>query len=202
MSEMTPDQFRRLSRLALLGLPLVVFAFDFVLLLVTYQALASIVPSLLGEVAAHPARFAAWVTLAQAPISIAAMLISSPRVRTALRGKGETSDPPAPPAPVGRRRILVSARDRAANVAGWAIAALIVFGWLTDPGVAPVWPLVALTAAGPLLLTTSVTTMLWPLRRWRRNRLRNRPPHAEPSPDQVGETPNPALPDGGSTPGR
>jgi hypothetical protein len=57
--EMSPRMAGQLSPPLMLVLPLVLFALDFVILLVTYLVQASIVPGILGEVAVSPARYVA-----------------------------------------------------------------------------------------------------------------------------------------------
>ncbi|GID94721.1 hypothetical protein Adi01nite_41330 [Amorphoplanes digitatis] len=91
----------------------------------------------------------------------------------------------------GWRRIAFRVRDQGTEIAGRALAALIVFGRVADPGDARLWLLVAVTAVGPLLLVASVRRMFRPLRRWwrRRGRPRNAEPDGDPLPDQAGEAP-------------
>ncbi|MFU8873061.1 hypothetical protein [Micromonospora sp. SL4-19] len=113
MTEMSPRKVRRLGRLLMLGLPLFGFALDFVLLLVTYLVLASIAPSVLGEVAASPARFAAWIALVKLPMTLAYTLAVSWRGLMAVVTTGEVPDPPVRKG--WRRRV----RDWGQTSPGW-----------------------------------------------------------------------------------
>jgi hypothetical protein len=145
MVKVSPRMARRLSPPLMLVLPVVLFALDFVFLLVTYLVLASIVPGMLGEVAVSPARFAAWIALVQTPMSLAHMVVASWRRWMAMVSGGEVPDPPVRR---GWRRVLAWGTH-----AAWLVlAALIVFGRVADPGDAHVGLLVAVTALGPLLL--------------------------------------------------
>lgn len=192
MSEMNPREARRLSRLFLVGLPLFVFAIDFVHLLVTYLVLASIAPNVPGEVAVSPAVFAAWIALVKLPMTLACIVVVAGR---ALKAMVTTGDVPDPPVRKGWRRILVRVRDEATEVVVTVAGALIVFDHVADPGDAQVWQLVAVTAVGPFLLPKSVAGLFWLLRWWWQRRPSYRPRHARPNeehspdqPDQVGET--------------
>jgi hypothetical protein len=140
-------------------------AAEFVLLLVTYLLVASIAPGVLGEVAGSPARFAAWITLVRTPMLVAHMAAVSGRRWWVAVTTGEV---PESAEPEGRRRILATVRDWTADIAWSVIAALIVFERLADPGNAPRWQLVAVTAAGPFLLPK----LFWPLGWWRRRQKR------------------------------
>ncbi|MEU6077036.1 hypothetical protein [Micromonospora sp. NPDC047074] len=177
MAELSPRTIRQLGRLFMLLFPLFALAFDFVLILVTYLLLASVVPNVLGEVAVSPARFAAWIALVRLPMTLAHTLVVSWRAWKALVTTGEVPDPPVRK---GWRRILVEVRDRVANAAWSVLAALLVFDHVADPGNAHVCQLVAVTAVGPFLLLQSVTGLFWPLRWWWRRRHRYRARHANP----------------------
>ena len=149
----------RLGLPLLLGLPVFLFALDFVSLLATYLVLARIAPDLMGEVADSPARFAAWIALVQLPMALAHLLAVSWRGRPA---RDEVPDPP--------RRALVRARDWGSHAA-WAVAAaLIVFGYVADPGDAHLGWLVAVAAVVPLLLPRAVSGSARLLRWWWRHR--------------------------------
>ncbi len=167
MPEMDPREARRWGRLLLLGFPSFTFVVEFVLLFVTYLVLAPIAPSMLGEVAASPARFAAWVALVKVPMTLAHMLAVSWRSLVLLVTKGETLDHPARKE---LRRGLVLVRDWGADAVGFAVAALIVFDHVADPGDAWVWQLVVVTAVGPLLLSAFGKGLSWLLRWWWRRR--------------------------------
>ncbi|WP_231931661.1 hypothetical protein [Micromonospora echinospora] len=176
MAGMSPRTVRRLGRLLMLGLPLFVFALDFVLLLVTYLVLAPIVPNRLGEVAVSPARFAAWISLVKVPMALAYTLVLGWRGVMALT----TGEVPDPPVQKGWRRTLVKVRDWAADAAWSVMAALIVFDHVADPGNAHVWQLVAVTAVGPFLLPKSVKGLFWSLRWWWRRRHTYHARHTRP----------------------
>ncbi|MEO3780414.1 hypothetical protein ABGB16_27085 [Micromonospora sp. B11E3] len=177
MAEMSPHVARRLGRVFMLGFPLLGFAFDFVLILVTYLVLASAASNVLGEVAASPARFAAWVALVRLPMTLAYTLAVSWRRWMALVARGEVPDSPVRK---GWRRTLATVRDRGAEAAWWVMAALIVFNRVAHPGDAQVWQLVAVTAVGPLLLPASVRGLFRLLRWWWRRRRRDPARHATP----------------------
>lgn len=155
------------GRSLMIGIPLLVFALDFILLLITYLALAPIAPDVLGAVAVSPVRFAAWIALLQLPMALAHLLAVSWRGWVALLVGNEISDPPVRD---GWRRALIGVRDWTAHAAWWVLAALIVFHQVADPGSAHLWLLVALTAAGPLLVPRSVSGSARLLRRWWRRR--------------------------------
>ncbi|WP_326563500.1 hypothetical protein [Micromonospora peucetia] len=182
MAEMSPRKVRRLGRLFMLGFPLFELVFDFVLLLVTYLVLASIVPNVLGEVAVSPARFAAWIALVRLPMTLAYTLAVSWRGWMALVTRGEVLDPPVRK---GWRRALVRVRDWGADAAWSVMAALIVFDHVADPGDARVWQLVAATAVGPFLLPKSVRGLFWLLRWWWRRRRIYRARHARPDEETI-----------------
>jgi hypothetical protein len=166
MADKSPRMNGRLGPPLLVGLALFVFTLDFVILLVTYLVLGSIAPGLLGEVAVSPARFAAWLALVKLPIALAHMLAVSWRGWMAMATGNE---PPDLPVRTGRRRTLARVGGWAAEAAGSVTAALIVFGYVADPGDARLWQLVAVTVIGPFLLPKSVTGLVWLLRRpWRR----------------------------------
>ncbi|WP_223874084.1 hypothetical protein [Salinispora vitiensis] len=167
MAEMDPRELRWWGRLLLLGFPWFAFVVEFVLLFLTYLVLAPIAPSMLGEVAASPARFAAWVALVKVPMTLAHMLAVSWRSWVLLVTKGEILDHPARK---GWRRGLVIVRDSGVSAMGFVLAALIVFGHVADPGDAWVWQLVVVTAAGPLLLSAIGKGISWLLRWWWRRR--------------------------------
>jgi hypothetical protein len=158
----------------MLVLPLVLFALDFVFLLVTYLVLASIVPGMLGEVAVSPARFALWIALVRTPMSLAHMVVASWRRWMAVVTGGEVPDPPVRK---GWRRALTNVRDWGTHAAWWVLAALIVFGYVADPGDAHVWLLVAVTALGPFLLPRSLAGSVRLLRWWWRRRRTQRTAH-------------------------
>jgi hypothetical protein len=149
----------RLRLPLLLGLPVFVFALDFVSLLATYLVLARIAPGPMGEVAVSPARFAAWIALVQLPMALAHLLAVSWRGWLA---RGEVHDPP--------RRALVRARDWVLHATWAVVAALIVFGSVADPGDAHLGWLVAVTAVVPLLLPRAVSGSARLLRWWWRRR--------------------------------
>ncbi len=144
-----PAQNRRLSRWLLLLGPAIVFVFDLVLLLVTYLLVARIAPGVLGETAMSPAVLAVLVVAVKTPMTVAYQFLTSYRLWTAAVVRGEF---PEAPVPKGRRRMLVAVRDWAAEVVGWVAAVLIVVEFVAGAGDAPVGPLAAVTAAGPLLL--------------------------------------------------
>ncbi|MFG3685514.1 hypothetical protein [Micromonospora sp. NPDC047740] len=182
MAEMSPRKVRLLGWLLMLGLPLYGFALDFVLLLLTYVVLASIAPSVLGEVAASPARFAAWIVLVRLPMMLAYALAVGWRGWMALVIRGEFPDPPVRK---GWRRALVKVRDWGADAAWSVMAALIVFDHVADPGDAQVWQLVAVTAAGPFLLPESVKGLFWLLRWWWRRRHTSHARHGRPDEEPI-----------------
>ncbi|WP_241825493.1 hypothetical protein [Micromonospora sp. CB01531] len=182
MAEMSPRKVRRLGWLFMLGLPLFGCAVDFVLLLVTYVVLASIAPSVLGEVAASPARFAAWIALVRLPMMLAYTLAGSWRGLMALVTRGEVPDPPVQK---GWRRTLVKVRGWVADAAWSVMAALIVFDHVADPGDAHVWQLVVVTAVGPFLLPESVKGLFWLLRWWWRRRRTYHARHGRPDEEPI-----------------
>ncbi|WP_210774222.1 hypothetical protein [Micromonospora sp. U56] len=164
-------------------------AIDFVLLFVTYRVAARIAPDVLGEVAERPAAFAAWVAVVRLPMTLAYLVAASGRPLWTIMKTGEFPDRPERQ---GWRQFLTSVRDQGAELVATALAALIVFDRVADPGVDPVWPLVVVTVAGPWLLPMPVTVLIWLLRRWWRNQPDLRPRHAAPDddqPDQVGVSP-------------
>jgi hypothetical protein len=163
MSEMNPGERGRWGWLFVLVLPLLVFATDFVLFLVTYLLLASVAPNVLGAVAVSPAVFATWIALVKLPMTLAYIGAVSGRGLKAIMITGR---PPDPPVRKGRRRILVRVRDEAAEVVVTVAGALIVFEHVADPGDAQVWQLVAVTATGPFLLPKSVAGLSRLLRWW------------------------------------
>lgn len=178
MSGTEPQDVRRLSRLFLPSLPLLVFAVDFLLLLVSYLLLSLITPNVLGEVPARPALFAASIALAKLPITFFYILAVSRHDWTAMVTKGELLPPPVRK---GRRRIVARVRDYGMEVAAWVAAALIVLNYVIDPGKVQVWKLAAVTAAVPFLLPLAVKGLVWLIRRWWRSRPSYRPRHAAPS---------------------
>ncbi|MEV5767071.1 hypothetical protein AB0L34_21255 [Micromonospora sp. NPDC052213] len=182
MTEMSPHVVRRSGRLFMLVLPLFGFAVDFVLLLVSYLMLVAIAPDVLGEVAVSPARFAAWIALVRLPMTLAYTLTFSRHGWMAMVTTGEVPDPPVQK---GWRLALVRVRNWGAEVAWWVIAALIVFGYVADPGEAHVWQLVAVTAVGPFLLPESVKRLFQLLRWWWRRRHPSHARHAKPDEEPV-----------------
>ena len=158
---------RQMGRPLMIGVPLFVFALDFVVLLVTYLVLRPIAPDVLGDVAVSPARFAAWIALVQLPMTLAHMLAVTWRGWATLLIKDEVPDPPVRE---GRRRALLTVLDGVGHIAWSVSAALIVFGYVADPGSTHLWQLVALTAAGAFLVPRSVSGSARLLRRWWRRR--------------------------------
>jgi hypothetical protein len=165
--EISPLMARQMGRPLMIGVPLFVFALDFVFLLVTYLVLTPIAPDMLGDVAVSPARFAAWITLVKLPMTLAHILAGSWRSWMAMMTRGEAPDPPVPH---GWRHTLLRVLHRGADAAWTVIAALIVFNHVADPGDAHVWLLVVVTAAGPLLVPRSVSGPVQLLRWWWRRR--------------------------------
>ena len=68
-----------------------------------------------------------------------------------------------------------------------AVAALIAFGYVADPGVGQLWPLLAVTVAGPYLLPRIVAAPFRLLRWWWRKR------HPEHQPRHLAPDEEPAL---------
>jgi hypothetical protein len=174
---MSPLLVRQMGRSLMISAPLIVFAFDFVSLLVTYLVLTPIAPAVLGDVAGSPARFAAWITLVKLPMMLAHLLAGSWRTWTAMMTRGEAPDPPVR---TGRRHTLAKVLHLGADVAWSVIAALIVFTRVADPGDAHLWLLVAVTAVGPFLVPRAVSGPVRLLRWWWRRR------RARPAPDHPG----------------
>lgn len=193
MSEMSRRERRFLARLLVPGIPLLGVAIDFVLLFVTYRVLARVAPDVLGEVAETPATFAAWVAVVRLPMTLAYLATVSGRHLWTIMRTGEFPDGPKRQ---GWRSVLTRLRDHGMDLATTALAALIVFDRVADPGVDQVWPLVAITLAGPWLLPKPATGLIWLLRRWWRNRPDYRRQQAAPDdddqPDQVRVSPEPA----------
>lgn len=177
MTGMSPRDVRRLGRVLMLWVPAVEFVLSFLFLLVTYLVLAPIAPNTLGEVAVSPVRFAAWIALVNSPMIFASWLVVSWRGWTAMVVKGELLDPPERK---GWRHHLVWVRNRGITVACRVLAALIVFRHVADPGDVQVWQLVAVTAAGPILLSASVAGLFRLLRWWWRRKHSYQPRHARP----------------------
>jgi hypothetical protein len=186
MVEMSPAAARQLGLLMPPGLVLIGWVFDFVSLVITYQVVAAIAPDVLGDVAGSPARFAALVALVTLPLTVACLLATGWRTWVALIVRGEVLEPPVH---TGWRRVLVAGCRGAAALTCSVLAALIVFQYVADPGVGRIWPLVAVTVAGPFLLPRSVSGAFRLLRRWRHRRSRPAPD------DQGGPGVNQAHPD-------
>jgi hypothetical protein len=186
MVEMSPGAARRMGLAMPPGLLLIGWIYEFVSLVVAYRVVAAIAPDLLGAVAGSPVRFAAWVALISVPLSAVCMLAASWRIWVALIVRGEVLEPPVR---TGWRRVLATVGGGAAALTCSVLAALIVFAYVADPGVARLWPLVAVTAAGPFLLPRLVSGAFRLLRRWRHRRSRSAPD------DQGGPGVNRAHPD-------
>jgi hypothetical protein len=167
VSEVEPQDVRRLSRLFLLALPLLVFALDFLALLVTYLLLSLITPTVLGKVATHPALYATSIALAKLPITLIYMTAVSWHAWTAIVTRGEFLPPPVPK---GGRRTLAKVRDYGMEAAASAAAALIILNYVIDPGEAHHWQLATVTAVVPLLLPLPLKGVAWLIRRWWRSR--------------------------------
>lgn len=178
MSGMEPQDVRRLSRLFLLAFPVLVFAVDFLAVLVSFVLLSLIMPNVLGKVAKHPGLYAVMIALTNLPLQLIYMTAVSWRGWVALVTRGEFLDPPAPK---GWRRFHIRVRDYAAQAAAATTAALIVLNYLMDPGEVHLWLLATLTAVVPILLPLPLKGLVWLIRRWWRSRPSYRPRHAVPS---------------------
>ncbi|MFI6163879.1 hypothetical protein ACIA59_28505 [Micromonospora haikouensis] len=178
MSGMEPQDVRRLGRIFLLSLPLLVFAVDFLLALLSRLLLSMSVPEVLGEVATGPAGLAASIALVKLPITVAYTLAVSRPGWTALVTRGEL---PPPPIRKGRRLSVARMRDHGMEAVAWLTATLIVLHHVVDPGEAQVWRLALIAAVVPSLLWFSTAGLVWLTRHWWRHRPSYRPRHTAAS---------------------
>ncbi|MCO8277742.1 hypothetical protein M1L60_44930 [Actinoplanes sp. TRM 88003] len=158
MAELSSGLPRRAGLLMVAGFGVFAVAVDFVLLQLTYLAFGWIAPAAAGAVADRPVVFATWVALLRLPMVLAYILVAAPRGWRGQLRNGEFPDTPERP-----KAVRVWVLDGLWSV----LAALIVFHYIADPGDAHFWGLVALTAAGPLLLTVVPRGGRW---LWRRRR--------------------------------
>src|ERR1700754_1014179 len=170
MEKLNPSKERSALRFIVWITPLLFYADDFFDLLVTYLLLGWIAPRLLGDVAESPARFAALITLVHLPMSLAHLgILMRPRVVAAVLIRGDASG--LPPAR-GRRRLVKRVRSQVVEAAFGVLAAVIVFRYLADPGDARIWPLVAATVIGSVVVDYTVVALFKLLDWWLRKQHR------------------------------
>jgi hypothetical protein len=136
---------QRPTRWFLLGPPLVIFVAGFVHLYVTYLVTCLLAPDLLGEVAARPAAFAAFITLVALPMHVVLWLAFTWEV---IKGVLTGAEPPPPPVRTRWRQLA----EYLVGVLPDVAAASIVFEAIAGLRAAPWTPLLAITVLGPIVL--------------------------------------------------